>query len=152
MSLPQPAKLVILSVTSYILNPFNGRFVDADVGIPHVVPLETLRSNKQLNILLDLVYANQEGPINTLFDGWTVLADLRPESSYTNPITDTIDQAVDRKKVSEGPTKFKKRLGDFIYTIYTGFPEDGDFDDDGILKLDETILSGRIVGRVVIKR
>ena len=126
--------------------------MDADVGMPHVVPLETLRSNKQLDILLGLVYANQEGPTDTLFDGWTVLADLRPKSSYTNLITDTIDQAVERKIVPEGLAKFKKRLGEFIDTIYTGFPEDGDFDDDGILKLDETILSGRIVGRVVIKR
>jgi hypothetical protein len=47
---------VILSVTSYLFNRRYGSIVDVTVGIPHVVPLETLRESAELKILLDLMF------------------------------------------------------------------------------------------------
>jgi hypothetical protein len=53
---------VILSVTSYLFNRRYGSIVDVTVGIPHVVPLETLRESAELKILLDLMFG----------EGWTI--------------------------------------------------------------------------------
>jgi hypothetical protein len=77
---PEVEKLVILSVTSYLFNRRYGNIVDVTVGIPHVVPLETLRESAELKILLDLMFG----------EGWTIKADLRHHSSYSNPETDTL--------------------------------------------------------------
>jgi hypothetical protein len=139
----ETTKLVILSVTSYIFNPRYGSIVDVAVGNPHVVPLETLRESVDLEILLDLMYG----------EGWTMMADLRRYSSYLNHETDTLEIAADCGKVPKGLKKqFKKRIGEYIDSVYEGFPDDDDYDDDGVLENDRRILSGRIVGRIVVKK
>jgi hypothetical protein len=141
---PEVEKLVILSVTSYLFNRRYGNIVDVTVGIPHVVPLETLRESAELKILIDLMFG----------EGWTIKADLRHQSSYSNPVTDTLEMAADFGKVPKGILfkQFKKRIGEYIDSIYEGFPDDEDYDDDGVLNNDQTILSGRIVGSVVVQK